>query len=150
VQDQGSEEVVARKSRLTKVGGRIGVWMYRRWDGRGMGGTADAPVVMLTLPGRRTGLPRQTCVRALSSGEGYLVWGTGSGSPTDPEWFRNLRATSDGQVQVGERRLHVQVRELLGEERDRAWASVLAALPGVAKYERKAGRVIPVARLTPR
>ena len=39
---------------------------------------------------------------------------------------------------------------LAGEERDRVWrAVVLAGVPGVAKYERKAGRTIPVALLRP-
>jgi hypothetical protein len=42
------------------------------------------------------------------------------------------------------------VEELTGAERDRVWRDVvLAQAPGVARYERKAGRVIPVARLTP-
>jgi hypothetical protein len=44
----------------------------------------------------------------------------------------------------------VPARELHGSERDAAWNDViLATLPGVAKYARKAGRTIPVAILTP-
>ena len=39
---------------------------------------------------------------------------------------------------------------LEGAERDRVWREVvLARAPGVARYERKAGRVIPVALLRP-
>ena len=130
---------------------RMGAWTYRRLNGRAMGGTKDAPVVMLTTAGRRTGLPRSTCVRAIQSAEGYLVWGTGSGSPRAPDWFRNLRAAGETDLQVRAERVRASARELTGAERDRAWNDViLAQLPGVAKYGRKAGRTIPVAVLARR
>lgn len=51
-------------------------------------------VLLITVPGRRTGVPRSTCVRFLTTPEGPVVWGTGSGSPRDPDWFRNLRAAT--------------------------------------------------------
>jgi len=130
--------------------GRIGVWMYRRLNGRAMGGTKAAPVVMLTTPGRRSGAPHSTCVRALRTPEGYLVWGTGSGSPRDPDWFRNLRAAGETELQVHAATGRARARELRGAERDEVWdTTILGALPGVAKYARKAGRTIPVAVLTP-
>ncbi len=129
---------------------RIGAWMYRRMNGRAMGGSKDAPVVMLTTPGRRTGQPRSTCVRAIRLPDGYLVWGTGSGSPRDPDWVRNLRVAGETELQVHADRMHASARELEGDERDLVWNDVvLAKLPGVAKYARKAGRTIPVAVLTP-
>lgn len=135
------------RHRLTRVGNRIGVWMYRTLDGRLSGGSR---VLMITTPGRRTGIPRSTCVRYLDTAGGYVVWGTGSGSPKDPEWFRNLRAAKVADLQVGSRRLHVRPRELHGEERDAMWNGVvLARIPQVARYERKARRTIPVALLEP-
>lgn len=129
----------------------MGVWSYRLLKGRWMGGTKDAPVVMLTTPGRRTGEPRSACVRALRRPDGYLVWGTASGAPRDPDWFRNLRAAGETDLQVLAERRRATARELRGTERDEVWNDViLAALPGVAKYARKAGRTIPVALLSPR
>jgi deazaflavin-dependent oxidoreductase (nitroreductase family) len=105
---------------------------------------------MLTTPGRRTGQPRSTCVRAIRLPDGYLVWGTGSGSPRDPDWVRNLRVAGQTELQVHAERMRATARELEGEERDLVWNDVvLAKLPGVAKYARKAGRTIPVAVLTP-
>ena len=129
---------------------RIGAWMFRRSNGRGMGGSKDAPVVMLTTIGRRTGQPRSTCVRAIRLPDGYLVWGTGSGSPRDPDWFQNLRIAGETELQVHAERMHASARELAGDERDLVWNDVvLAKLPRVAKYARKAGRTIPVAVLKP-
>jgi deazaflavin-dependent oxidoreductase (nitroreductase family) len=135
---------------MTRTGGRIGVWMYRRLDGRLSSGSKDVHVLMITAPGRRTGLPRSTCVRYLENDEGYLVWGTGSGSPQDPDWFRNLRRADTVDVQVRADHVRARPRELLGPERDAVWRDVvLAQAPEVAKYEKRAGRVIPVAVLTP-
>ena len=135
---------------MTSRSNQMGVWMYRRMGGRGMGGTDEAPVVMLTTPGRRTGLPRSTCVRAIRRPEGFVVWGTASGSPREPDWFRNLRAAGETELQVGSQSRHAAARELVGDERDDAWDRIiLGTLPGVAKYARKAGRTIPVALLTP-
>ena len=81
--------------RLTRTGNRIAVWLYRRLDGRLSSGRKDVHVLLITTPGRRTGVPRSTCVRFLETADGPVVWGTGSGSPRDPDWFKNLRAADD-------------------------------------------------------
>ena len=134
--------------RWLRIGNRIGVWMYRTLDGRLSSGSKDVHVLMITMPGRRTGAPRSTCVRFLESPAGLVVWGTGSGSRRDPDWFQNLRAVEEAEVQVRARRFRVRPRELLGAERDAMWNDViLTEAPGVAKYAQKAGRVIPVAVL---
>jgi deazaflavin-dependent oxidoreductase (nitroreductase family) len=89
-------------------------------------------------------------VRYLDSAEGLVVWGTGSGSRRDPDWFRNLRTAKEADVQVRSRRLQVRPRELIGEGREAMWKDiVLAQAPEVAKYARRSGRTIPVAVLEP-
>jgi deazaflavin-dependent oxidoreductase (nitroreductase family) len=136
--------------RMTRVGNRIGVWMYRTLHGRLASGSKKVHVLMITTPGRRTGIPRSTCVRYLDTADGFVVWGTGSGSTRDPDWFRNLRQVDVADVQVRASRLQVRPRELVGKERDAMWEDVvLAQAPEVAKYVRRAGRTIPVALLEP-
>ena len=138
------------KRRFARVGNRIGVWMYRTLKGRLSSGSKNVTVLLITTPGRRTGLPRSTCVRYLETPAGYVVWGTGSGSRHDPDWFLNLRRATTAQVQVRERELTVRPRELSGEERDALWRdTILVRAPGVARYAAKAGRTIPVAVLEP-
>lgn len=135
---------------MLRIGNRIGVWQYRSFDGRLSSSSKDVHVLLLTTPGRRTGQPRSTCVRYLDTGDGLMVWGTGSGSRRDPDWFENLRRARLAQVQVRERRFMARARELLGDERDQAWQGIiLARAPEAARYARKAGRVIPVAVLEP-
>jgi deazaflavin-dependent oxidoreductase (nitroreductase family) len=131
---------------MARIGNRMGVWLYARTAGRLAGGAGK--VLMLTVPGRRTGLPRSSCMRYLETDEGLVVWGTASGAPRDPDWFRNLRATEVAEVQVGRDTFRVRPRELLGAERDAAWRdTVLVRAPEVARYAAKAGRTIPVAVL---
>jgi deazaflavin-dependent oxidoreductase (nitroreductase family) len=138
-----------RKRGLTRIGNRFGAWIYRTFDGRVMSGKRNT-VLMITAPGRRTGIPRSTCVRYLDHAGGFLVWGTGSGSRQDPDWFRNVRAADEADVQVMSQHIRVRPRELLGAERDTAWNDVvLATVPAVAKYAQRAGRTIPVALLQP-
>lgn len=134
--------------RWLRMGNHIGVWMYRTLDGRLSSGSKDVHVLMITTPGRRTGIPRSTCVRYLETPDGLVVWGTGSGSRRDPDWFQNLRAVEEADVQLRARRFRVRPRALLGTERDTMWNEIiLSEAPGVARYERKAGRAIPVAVL---
>jgi deazaflavin-dependent oxidoreductase (nitroreductase family) len=135
---------------LTRIGNRFAVWLYRRSDGRFLSGGRHVHVVIVTVPGRRTGVPRSTCVRYLETPDGMVVWGTGAGSPRDPDWFRNLRAVDVADVQVGSDRFRVRPRELVGAARDATWRDiVLAQAPEVARYAHKAGRPIPVAILEP-
>ena len=136
------------KHRLVRIGNRIGVWMYRVSDGRLASSNKRVTVLMITTPGRRTGVMHSTCVRYLDTEEGFLVWGTASGAPRDPDWFRNLRKAEFADVQVGAKTLRVRRRELLAEERDKTWHDVvLAQAPEVGKYAKRAGRTIPVALL---
>lgn len=136
--------------RLTRLGNRFGVWMYRALEGRLSSGSASVRVLLITTPGRRTGTPRSTCVRYLESPDGLVVWGTGAGSRRDPDWFENLRQASVATVQVRSRRFQAGVRELVGVDRDVTWVDVvLVQAPEVKKYANKAGRTIPVALLTP-
>ena len=138
------------KHRLTRIGNGIGVWMYRTLDGRLASGRKDVHVLMITTPGRCTGVPRSTCVRYLETADGFVVWGTGSGSPRDPDWFRNMRRAKVADMQVGANRMQARPRELVGRERDDMWNDVvLAQAPEVAAIARKTGRTIPVAVLTP-
>ena len=137
------------RHRFVRTGNKIGVWLHRVARGR-LDSGGRAQVLMVTSPGRRTGIPRSTMVRFLEHDGGYLVWGSGSGSATEPDWFRNLRKAERARIEVGTRVVDVRPEVLAGAERDRVWQDVvLAEVPGVARYERKAGRTIPVAVLRP-
>ena len=53
------------------------------------------------------------------------------------------------RAEVGGKSQRVDVVQLEGEARDRAWAAVVASSPRFGGYEQKTDRVLPVLRLTP-
>ena len=137
--------------RLWRAGNKAAVWVYRRTGGR-LGGKAKggSPVLLLTVPGRKSGQPHTVPIAyALKDGAYYLA-ATAGGSPTEPQWIRNLRATHSATIEVGSTKHAVEVEVLRGAERDTAWKEVIiAAYPFFADYETKSGRKIAVARVTP-
>ncbi len=141
---------VAKKVMAT--GNKFASWLYKRSDGRVGGSARGVPVLLLTVPGRKSGTPRTVPVAYFEHGGGYLVAATAGGSKTDPEWIRNLGAVDSAEVQVGESKYDVDVRIATGAERDELWRDVVVSrAPSFAGYEEKSGsRRIPIALLTPR
>ena len=142
--------MTSARTRLTRWGNAIGIWLYRRTDGRLVGPSRGTTIGLLTAPGRTTGIPRTVPVGFHPYGAGYVVAGTGSGSRRDPQWFRNLRATAHAEIQIRSAHIHVDVRVAEDGERETLWNEVvLAQAPWRQRYEKKAARAIPVAILIP-
>ncbi|WP_076263226.1 nitroreductase/quinone reductase family protein [Intrasporangium flavum] len=136
--------------RLWKAGNTASVWFYRRTGGRVGGRVRGVPVLLLTVAGRRTGAQHTTPVGYFEREGSYYVAASAGGRPEEPQWVRNLRAATHASVQIGRVHHDVTVDVLHGADRDAAWEDVVVArAPFFAAYEEKAGRVIPVVRLTP-
>ena len=136
---------------LMRAGSRLAVRLYR-WSGGRIGGRAvgGTPVLLLTVPGRKSGQPRTTAVGYFEHAGGYVVVGSAGGSHADPQWFKNLRAAPEAEVRIGTRTLRARTRELHGEERDAVWRDVvLTRTPAFGRYEEKTHRPMPLALLTP-
>lgn len=110
---------------------------------------AGLPNLMLTVPGRRSGVPRSTPLLAVPHRGGWLVAGSNFGGPTAPVWIHNLRACATAEVQVKGRTTTVAWREVEGQERAELWQVMLRTWPNYAKYEQSTDRLIPVFHLTP-
>jgi deazaflavin-dependent oxidoreductase (nitroreductase family) len=135
-----------------KAGGnKAPSWLYRLSGGRIGGSVAGVPVMLLTVPGRKTGVPHTAPVSRFEHDEGWLVVGSAAGSDQDPQWFRNLRAAGRARIVIGSAEHEVDVRIAEGRERDHLYREVVVMRgPHFAKYERRTTRVIPIAVLTPR
>ncbi len=83
--------MTSARTTLTRWGNAIGVWLYRRSDGRVTGPSRGTTIGLLTVPGRATGIPRTVAIGFFPHGTGYVVAGSASGSKRDPQWFRNLK-----------------------------------------------------------
>ncbi|MDH6679392.1 deazaflavin-dependent oxidoreductase (nitroreductase family) [Rhodococcus sp. LBL1] len=128
---------------------RVTVALYRISDGR-LGGTAvGLPVLLLTAPGRKTGIPRTTPVIYLEHDDSYVVVGSAFGTRSAPDWIKNLAAAESARIRIGDAESEVPARIAIGEEREQLWQHVIVpALPTIATHEAKSGRTFPVGILT--
>jgi deazaflavin-dependent oxidoreductase (nitroreductase family) len=142
--------VVMRKA--VQAGTKANVWVYRRTNGRvGGRGIGRLPLLLLTVPGRNSGMPHTVPVAYLDHKGGYLIVGTGmGGSKAIPQWFLNLQAAGKGQIQIGGREHDVDAHPTSDAERERLWPHIAARAPHFAKWQTGTGRGLPVVVLTVR
>lgn len=119
---------------------------------RSSGGTKGAkimgkPVFLLETVGRKSGEPRPVMLMLARRGDDLIVVGSNGGNPVTPNWYRNLMAAEQTEVQVGAERWFTTAREVEGDEFDECWAIACAAYPDFATYQELTERRIPVAVL---
>ena len=105
---------------------------------------AGLPNLVLTVVGRKSGIPRSTPLLCVPDGERWLIAGSYFGGPKVPLWVNNLRATETAHIRFDREDIDVTWREIEGEERARMWQVMLRTWPNFAKYEERTTRVIPV------
>ena len=66
------------------------------------------------------------------------------GAPTNPDWYRNLRANPRVTVEVGPERFEANATVAKGVERRRLYDLQAARMPAFKDYEKKTSREIPV------
>lgn len=108
------------------------------------------PNVQIVTSGRKTGLARRATVQYVPAGAGLLLVGSNWGREHHPSWSANLKATQRVTVRRHGHRFVANVRLLTGEERDGAWATVLAQWPNYqVAQDRAGGRRFRLFLLTP-
>ena len=122
---------------------------FRRNHGKVGGNFKGAPLLLLRHIGARSGKPRVNPVMYLKDGNRYLVFASKGGADTNPDWYYNLKANPDIQIEVGDETIDVRVDEVTGPERDRLYARQASLYPSFAQYQRQTKRIIPVMALTP-
>jgi len=84
-------------------------------------GALMGPNALITVRGRKSGLPRTTPVALVEiDGRRWVI-----GTFGDTNWVRNLRAAGEATVSVGRRREDVKAAELVGEDRISFFRDVL-------------------------
>ena len=131
------------------------VWCDRRLQALSSGRVsildiAGLPNLVLTVVGRKSGIPRSTPLLCVPDGERWLIAGSYFGGPDMPVWVHNLRASGEATITWKRERIDVTAREVDGEERTRCWQVMLRTWPNFARYEERTDRLIPVFELTRR
>jgi deazaflavin-dependent oxidoreductase (nitroreductase family) len=116
-----------------------------------VGGSFEgAPLLLLRHIGARSVKPGVNPVMYLKDGDRYLVFASKGGADTKPDWYHNLKAHPDIQIEVGDETIDVRAEEIAGAERDRLYARQASLYPAFARYQRQTRRIIPVMALVPK
>jgi deazaflavin-dependent oxidoreductase (nitroreductase family) len=130
--------------------GRLNIPLYRLSAGRIGGKVNQAPVLLLTTTGRKSGQRRTAPVVYLAAGEDLVVIGSNAGHSRTPAWSLNLKANPEAEVEVGRKRRPVRARVAAGEERDDLWRKHNEQYSGFDEYEARTDRDIALFVLEPR
>ncbi len=120
---------------------------FRKNAGKLAGSYERMPVLLLTTRGARSGRSHTTPLAYTRDGDRLFVIGSKGGSPTHPDWYRNLVATERVGVEVGAENFEARAVVLKGAERDRAYARQAEQMPFFAEYQKRVSRKIPVIAL---
>ncbi|HZQ31826.1 MAG TPA: nitroreductase family deazaflavin-dependent oxidoreductase [Mycobacterium sp.] len=121
---------------------------FRANDGKVGGPFEGADLLLLTTTGAKSGKGRVSPLAYQRVDGKMLIIGSYRGADVDPAWVHNLRANPQAHIEVGTQSYDVVARELPPEERDPAWAKIVAAAPGFGEYQEKTTRVIPLFELS--
>jgi deazaflavin-dependent oxidoreductase (nitroreductase family) len=116
---------------------------FRANEGR-VASFGSQPLLLLHHRGARTGTERVNPLAVLEIPEGYAVFGSKGGAPTNPDWYHNLIANPAVVVELGAETFPARARVANGEERTRIWEEQKRRNPAFAKYELATSREIPV------
>jgi F420H(2)-dependent quinone reductase len=136
---------------------RIVVWPLHRLAVRLSGGRIGATsarddgvgTLILTITGRRSGVPRSTPLYYMPDGDRFVVVASNAGGESDPAWWLNLQASGEARVRTPDGEVAVHGREADSAQRERLWPELVRRYPRYGDYARRAGRPIPVVILEP-
>lgn len=99
---------------------------------------------MITYTGRKSGKKMQTVLQYYLLDGKPAVVGTRGGSVDHPNWYLNLVANPECEIQMGPDRRTARARTLNDEERSRYWDQIVSEQPEYLVYAARTSRVFPV------
>ena len=108
------------------------------------------PVLLLTTTGRMSGERRTVPLTYFQDGDALVVVGSKRGADRHPDWFLNLEADPDVDVQIGAGHRLLRARRATAEEAQRLWPTILAKAPQYERYRARTAREIPLVLLSER
>lgn len=105
--------------------------------------------LLLTTTGRRSGEPYTTPLIYGEDDGQYVIVASKGGAPNHPDWYRNLEANPEVEIQVEDRVMQATAHLATGDDREWLWKLMADIWPDYDEYQRKTDREIPVVVLEP-
>jgi deazaflavin-dependent oxidoreductase (nitroreductase family) len=119
-------------------------------DKQGLGiGMFGDHVLLMTAKGAKSGDAITTPLVYGREGDDYVVVASKGGAPKNPNWFGNIKATPEVEVEVanagGTEKFIARARAVEDRtERDRLYGEMTKIWPPFQDYQRRTERLIPV------
>jgi deazaflavin-dependent oxidoreductase (nitroreductase family) len=102
------------------------------------------PILLLHHTGAKSGVERINPLMYNQDGDNLVIFASKGGDPKHPDWFHNVSANPDVEVEVGTEHYKAKATEATGAKRDELWEKQKSDFPQFAEYEANTERVIPV------
>ena len=137
--------------RIIKVMSRVNTRIYRLTGGRlgkkwrvGAAFRKPIPICLLTTTGRKSGQPRTVPLCFLPQGEDIVLVASQGGLPSNPQWYYNVKANPDVQIEIGKQAAGYKARVAQPDERAELWPKLVDLYADFDTYQAWTEREIPV------
>lgn len=122
---------------------------FRANDGRVGGPWVGTKMILIHHIGAKSRIERVTPLAYSPQGDGrFVIVASNGGSPTNPNWYHNLKTNPRINVEVGNQALTVVADELDGDARAELWPKLVAEAPSLGEFQTRTTRQFPVLLLT--
>ena len=129
--------------------GKEHVDRYLATDGKEGHDWQGTQTLILTTTGRKSGAKRLTPLIYGEQGDNYLIVASNGGAEAHPDWYFNLEANPEVEIQVWGDKMHARARTATPAEKAEWWPIVLAEWPDYDEYQKKTDRPIPLVVIEP-
>lgn len=130
-----------------KLFGKLHLALFRLTRGRIGGRASGIEMVMLDTIGRKTGQVRTVPIACYPYEGDITVVASNNGSDKDPNWWLNLKAHPQVELQLHTQRYQALAEEMSDAERDAHWPDIIKINPTQIRHQRISSRKLPVVRL---
>jgi deazaflavin-dependent oxidoreductase (nitroreductase family) len=120
---------------------------FRANAGKTLGRFANTELLLLHTRGAKTGAARVNPLMFARDGERYIVFASKNAAPANPDWYHNLVANPDVEVELGTQSFPAKASVLAGDERERVWGEAAHDFPFLNDHQSRTQRLIPVIAL---
>lgn len=145
-----NERQVKVGNAVMKVMAPLNTWIYRTSGGRlGARFPGGAPICIVTTTGRRSGRPRTVPLLYMRDGDDIIVVASKGGMPHHPDWYLNVAANPEVEIEIGDHSEPYVARTADAEERASLWPRLVEVYSSYDDYQARTDREIPVVICSP-
>ena len=101
-------------------------------------------MALVSITGRKSGQIRTTPIACYPYKDSIAVSASNNGLDKNPIWYLNLKAKPETAIQLKNDRYNAIAVEVMGEDREKLWQTVIKLNPKQAEHQGKTKRIIPL------